>query len=87
MRLDSDAKRVEQGSLFQKKATLDKTLGRDGGRGGGGWRKKHGKFECRGVGKSEEDSASQVVCGGGISLRSSTIVGFGRVDRHRKTGK
>ena len=37
--------------------------------------------------KSEEDSASQGVCGGGISLRSSTIVGFGRVDRHRKTGE
>ena len=34
MRLDSDAERVEQGSLLHKKAILDKTLGRDEGRGG-----------------------------------------------------
>ena len=38
---------VEEGSLFQKKATLDKTLGRDGGRGGGGWRKKHGNSNVK----------------------------------------
>ena len=49
-------------------------------KGGGGSRRR----EERKIERDVEDSANQGVCGGLISLRRSTIVGFGKTS---KTGK